>query len=254
MSENKNESEFSGKVVAVTGGSKGIGADIVKKFALSGAKVAFSYSSSESQAKALETELADQGKSVCAFKANHALTQDCVDFVKFVHGKYGNIDILVNNAGVLSYAAIGEDTEELYLKQMDVNVKGVWATTNAAVKLMNDGGRIINMGSIGGERGFVGGASVYVASKFAVQGFTRAWSRDLGSRKITVNCVHAGPINTDMNPDVPANAGAAFFKGITSLGRYGEVGEVTSLVLFLASDKSSYITGTCIRIDGGAIA
>eukprot|EP00475_Leptophrys_vorax_P016407 TRINITY_DN2285_c0_g1_i1.p2 TRINITY_DN2285_c0_g1~~TRINITY_DN2285_c0_g1_i1.p2 ORF type:complete len:253 (-),score=84.14 TRINITY_DN2285_c0_g1_i1:6-764(-) len=252
MSEVK-EAEFNGKVVLVTGGTKGMGAEIVRKFAKAGAKVVFSYSSSETQAKAIEAELSGLGQTATSFKANHAVAQECADFVKFAHDTYGNVDILVNSAGVYGAAAIGQDTEANFDKVMNVNVKGVWATTNAAVKVMNDSGRIINIGSIFSEKGFPD-HGVYNASKFAVKGMTRAWARDLGSRKITVNCIQPGPINTEMNPDSPLNPGADFFKSITILKRYGQTDEVSAAVLFLASEKAAYITGASLNVDGGVLA
>jgi 3-oxoacyl-[acyl-carrier protein] reductase len=249
------KNEFEGKVVLVTGGSRGIGGDIVKKFAQSGAIVAFSYSSSAEKAKALEEEVANAGvgKAV-GVKTDHSVSQESEDLVKQVIDKFGRLDVLVNNAGIALYGAIGEDKEETFDKVFDVNVKGVWATTNAAVKVLPDGGRIINIGSIVGEKVIGPNMGIYAASKFAVQGLTRGWARDLGSRKITVNLIQPGATDTDMNPDVPENPFTGFFKGITPLGRYGKVEDVSAAVMFLASSQSSFITGAVLNVDGGVLA
>lgn len=248
------EGKFSGKVVLVTGGSRGIGAEIVREFAKQGASVAFSYSASAQKAQELEEKIQHAGGVALAIKADAADSKDAAVLIQSVVDKFGKIDILVNNAGVFGVGAIGTESEESFDKIFDINVKGVWAVTNEAAKHISEGGRIINIGSVVGEKALGPGLGVYTASKFAVQGLTRAWSKDLASRKITVNNVQPGPIDTDMNPNSAANPGAEGMINSTSLKRYGKVEEIAPTVLFLASEHASYITGASITIDGGILA
>eukprot|EP00475_Leptophrys_vorax_P042743 TRINITY_DN80587_c0_g1_i1.p1 TRINITY_DN80587_c0_g1~~TRINITY_DN80587_c0_g1_i1.p1 ORF type:complete len:245 (-),score=65.87 TRINITY_DN80587_c0_g1_i1:48-782(-) len=243
-----------GKVILVTGGSRGIGAEIVKQFALAGAHVVFSYAKAEDKAKALEQEVTEQGGQAIGVKADNSNKQECLDLVKYVKDNFGSLDVLVNNAGILVPGMIGDDKEAVFDQLIQVNVKAVWTITNAAVELMGDGGRIINIGSAFGERVISPGFASYAASKFAVQGLTRGWARDLGSRKITVNVVQPGAIDTDMMPDIPQNPGAAAVKLLTPLAKMGTVGDVAPLVLFLASTHASFITGAVLSVDGGLMA
>ena len=137
---------------------------------------------------------------------------------------------------------------------LDVNVSGVWHTTSAAVGLLNDGGRIVNIGSVVGERVPFPNASAYGMTKHAVAGFTKGWARDLAGRGITVNVVEPGPIDTEMNPDVPENPGAEGMRSMVPLGRYGHAWEVAELVAFLASPAAGFVSGAHVTIDGGMIA
>jgi 3-oxoacyl-[acyl-carrier protein] reductase len=168
-----------------------------------------------------------------------------------VADRFGRLDILVNNAGVFVTGQVHDgaiDVAELE-RQFAVNVGGVVAAVRAAAPLMNDGGRIISIGSVLGEASPFPGIGDYSATKAAVIGYTRGWARDLGPKGITVNTVQPGPIDTDMNPDSGEFADAQ--RAATALGRYGKAEEVAAAVAFLASPGAAYITGTTLTVDGG---
>ena len=164
----------------------------------------------------------------------------------------GTLDILVNNAGIAEHGPLGVLSDGAFERQLDVNVRGVWHTMTAAAAVMRDGGRVINIGSFLGERVSAPGASAYGMTKHAVSGLTKGWARDLAARRITVNTVEPGAIETEANPDEGDRA--AMIKGMIPLGRYGQPREVAELVAFLASPAADYITGAQILIDGGMLA
>jgi len=240
---------LSKKVALVTGGSRGIGAAIVRRLAAEGADVAFTYVSSDEKAKALEEELKKTGVRALAIKADSADANAITNAVNKAATELGGLNILINNAGVMA----GADTTDAYDRQYAVNVKGVVAAVNAAVKHLGDGGRIISIGSVLGQRVGFPGITEYSATKFAVAGYTRGWAWDFGSKGITVNNVQPGPIDTDMNPDNGSDFANQMKAGLP-LQRYGKAEEVASAVAFLASPEASFITGTTINVDGGASA
>jgi 3-oxoacyl-[acyl-carrier protein] reductase len=162
---------------------------------------------------------------------------------------FSRLDVLVNNAGVFSGGSIGAIDPDEYTRVMQINVAAVFALTNAAVRVMPPGSRIINISSVLGERAAVAGLSVYNASKFALTGFSRSWAKDLGAQGILVNAVQPGPINTEMNPEDGENA--AMMRGQTALGRFGQPHEVAGVVAFLAGPDATYLTGATINVDGG---
>jgi 3-oxoacyl-[acyl-carrier protein] reductase len=242
--------QLQGKTALVTGGSRGIGAAIVRKLAEAGADVAFTYRKSDETARQLVDELRGLGVRASAYQADAGKPESLPEMVKAVADDFGGLDILVNNAGIPGSGMIGEIEYGKYRHTMTVNVDAVFATTNAAVKVMSDGGRIINIGSILGERASTSGMSTYNASKFALAGLSRSWAKDLGPRGILVNAVQPGPIDTDLNPSDDSEK-ASFMRSMTALGRYGTAEEVATLVVFLAGPDAGNITGATLNVDGG---
>jgi 3-oxoacyl-[acyl-carrier protein] reductase len=240
------------KVALVTGGSRGIGAAIVRRLALEGAHVAFTYSVSAKLAKALVKEIAGPGVKVKAYAADAVAPRSMPGLVANVIKDFGRLDILVNNAGVFCGGNIGDIKIADYERLMRINVDAVFALTNAAVKRMKAGSRIINISSMLGERATSPGMGVYNASKFAVTGFSRSWAKDLGKKGILVNAVQPGPIDTDLNPE--AGESAKHQKARTALGRFGRPEEVAAVVAFLAGPDATYITGATLNVDGGSNA
>ncbi len=238
-----------GQNILVTGGSRGIGAAIVRRVAYDGANVGFTYGRSVTEARDLEKALSDEGVTTRAYPADaaksHALPALIDRFIK----DFSRLDVLVNNAGVFSGGAIGEIDAAEYQRVMQINVEAVFMLTNAAVRVMQPGSRIINISSVLGERAAVAGLSTYNASKFAVTGFSRSWAMDLGARGILVNAVQPGPINTEMNPEDGENADQ--MRRQTALGRFGQPNEVAGMVSFLAGPDATYITGATLNVDGG---
>ena len=240
---------LTGRRALVTGGSRGIGAEIVRRLAADGAAVAFTYNSSPEPAEALAAELTAAGAKVVAIQADSADAAATVTAVEATVSELGGLDILVNNAGVASGAIIEEFPLEEFDRLMNINVRGLFATTQAAVPHLGKGGRIINIGSVNAERVPVPGFTVYALSKAAVAGFTRGLAQELGPRGITVNNVQPGPIATDMNPaDGPL---AEQMTPFLAVGHYGHTRDIASAVAYLASPESGYITGTALNVDGG---
>jgi 3-oxoacyl-[acyl-carrier protein] reductase len=241
-----------GKVALVTGGSRGIGAAIAKRLAADGASVAITYAKDANSASSVIKAIEGAGGKAVAIQAD-ALDPEAVrGAVEKAVAALGKLDVLVNNAGT----AIPKLFEDTTLEEMDyvinLNVRGVFITTQAALKQMNDNGRIIMIGSCVGERNLTPGLAAYSATKGAVKMFAQSLSREVGSRGITVNNVQPGPIDTDLNP--AAGEWATPQKAVTALNRYGHVDEVAALVAFVASAESAYITGANLTVDGGTNA
>ncbi|HEU5047207.1 MAG TPA: 3-oxoacyl-ACP reductase family protein [Rickettsiales bacterium] len=243
---------LSGKTALVTGGSRGIGAAIVRRLARDGAQVAFTYGKSAAEAESLVKELTATGAKAKAYRADAADAKALSALVQNVLKDYSSIDILVNNAGVAEGGLIGEITLEQYNKVFSVNVEAVFALTNEVVPHLKSGSRIVNISSILGERAIMPAFGVYNASKFAVTGFTRSWAKDLGAKGILVNAVQPGPIATDMNPEDSDHADSQ--RAMTALGRYGRPEEIAAAVSFFAGPDASFITGATLNVDGGANA
>jgi len=252
MSKTPVAKTLAGKVALVTGGSRGIGAAIAKALADDGADVAISYSASPDKAKAVVNDLLAKGVRAHAFQADQANTKEVEALVKSVIERFDRLDILVNNAGVFATGQVHDRANNL--AELDrlfaVNVGGVAAAVRTAAPLMHEGGRIISIGSVVGERSPFPGVADYSATKGAVAAYTRGWARDFGPRGITVNNVQPGPIDTDMNPAGNGDFSAAQ-SASTALGRYGKPEEVAAAVAFLASPAAAYITGTTLNVDGG---
>jgi 3-oxoacyl-[acyl-carrier protein] reductase len=240
---------LSKKIALVTGGSRGIGAAIVRRLALEGAQVAFTYSASEKAAKALVKEISGAGAKAKAYRADAAAPKSLTGLIGKILSDFGALHILVNNAGTFLGGRIGEVKLADYERLMRINVDSVFVLTNAAVKAMGAGARIINISSVLGERAAGPDMGVYNASKFAVTGFSRSWAKDLGPKGILVNAVQPGPISTDLNPETGESADVQ--KARTSLGRFGRPEEVAAAVAFLAGPDATYITGATINVDGG---
>ena len=241
--------KLANKIALVTGGSRGIGAAIVKRLAAEGATVAFTYNSSPEKAESLAQEIKANGGKAQAIAANSADAIEVTQAVEQTVAQFGALDILVNNAGIYIGKAFEEHSLQDYEDIMAVNVRAVYAAALAAVKHLLAGGRIITIGSNMAENAVGPAGTLYVTSKAAVHGLTRGLARDLGSKGITVNTVQPGPIDTDMNP---ANSELAdYLRTRMALPEYGTGADVAGLVAFLASDEGKYITGAALTIDGG---
>jgi len=243
-----------GKVALVTGGSRGIGAAIVKRLARDGADVVFSYAASPDRAKQVVGDVEALGRRARAIRADQASSDEVRQLVQQAHAAYGRLDILVNSAGVFVTGKVDDPAADVagFERQLDVNVRGVAAAVRAAAPLLADGGRIVSIGTTGADRIAFAGAADYVASKAAVAAYTRGWARDLGPRDITVNVVQPGAINTEMNPQ--DGTFAETLKGMAALGRYGQPEDIAAAVAFLAGPDAGYITGATLNVDGGQIA
>ena len=246
---------LAGKAAMVSGGSRGIGAAIAKRFAAEGADIVITYVGNPVAAEETVTAIeaaGRRGRAVQANVADPAAARAAVEQAADTLG--GGLDILVHSAGISEFAPIAdtrqEDYVETYRRHAAINVEGVLATTAAAVPLMRDGGRVMLIGSVNAHLMPFLGTAIYGASKAAAAALARGWARDLGARGILVNTIQPGPIATEMNPDDERDI-AKTMKAMTALKRYGRVGEIAALAAFLASDDASYITGATIDIDGG---
>jgi 3-oxoacyl-[acyl-carrier protein] reductase len=245
-------SNLSNKVALITGGSRGIGAAIAKRLAKDGATVAITYSKGADAAASVVKAIESAGGKAIAIQADAANPEAVKGAVEKTVATFGRLDVLVNNAGT----AIPKTFEQTTLEDMDwmidLNFRGTLVATQAALKHMNNGGRIIMIGSCVGERVMTPGLVAYSATKGAVKMFSQALSREVGSRNITVNNIQPGPIDTDLNP--ADGDWATPQKAATALDRYGKVEEVAALVAFVAGPESSYITGANLTVDGGTNA
>lgn len=239
-----------GKVAIVTGGARGIGAAIAKKLGAEGATVVVNYVNSKDAAAKVVEAIKESGAKALAVQANVTKQDDSKRLIDEVVKAYGKIDILVNNAGVSSARPIDQVDIAHYDEIFDVNVKGVVATTIAALPHFNDGGRIINISS-GVAEVTVPGFSIYSATKAALNTLTRIWAQDLGARHITVNGVAPGATATDMLESAMPQEARAHMVSKTALGRLGEPADIADVVAFVASDDARWITGQTIRADGG---
>ena len=241
-----------GKVAFVTGGSRGIGAAIAKRLAADGAKVTITYAKDANAASAVVKVIESAGGEALAIKADASDAKAIESAIDKTVADFGRLDILVNNAGTAIPKPFEETTLEEIDQMMNLNVRGVFVTTQAALKHLKSGGRVISIGSCVGERMMTPGLVAYSATKGAVKMFTQGLAREIGKRGITVNNIQPGPIDTDLNP--AAGDWAAPQTANTSLGRYGHVDEVAALVAFVAGPDASYITGASLTVDGGTNA
>jgi 3-oxoacyl-[acyl-carrier protein] reductase len=244
--------KLDGKIALVTGGSRGIGAAIAKRLAADGAAVAFTYVNNADKASAVAEQIEAMNRQALTIRADNGEPEAVTAAVERTASKFGRIDILVNNAGIFTAGPLDDITVEQLDQTWDVDVRAVFLASQAAARHMPEGGRIITIGSALAERVPTPGMTVYSMCKSALIGLTKGLARDLGANGITVSLLQAGLIDTDMNPaDGPL---ADFMRTIPALGRYGTADEIAGLVAYLASDQSSYVTGTAITIDGGFAA
>jgi 3-oxoacyl-[acyl-carrier protein] reductase len=244
--------KLDGKIALITGGSRGIGAAIAKRLATDGANVAITYSKGADAAASVVKEIERAGRKAIAIQADATDAGAVAAAVEKTVASFGRLDVLVNNAGTATPKSFEETTLEELDRLIDVNVRGTLVATQAALKHMKNGGRIIMIGSSVGERVMVPGLVPYAATKGAVKMFTQALAREIGSRGITVNNVQPGPIDTELNP--VAGDWAVPQKAATALDRYGHVDEIAAMVAFVAGPESSYITGANLTVDGGTNA
>ncbi len=240
---------LAGKIALVIGGSRGIGAAIVRRLALEGAHVALTYISSPDKANETARAAQAQGVKALTIQADSADAGALVAAVEKTVSEFGGIDILVNSAGIFIVGPIDDFRLEDLDRLLAVNVRGAFVATQAAVKHMKAGGRVIIIGSNSADRIPVAGVAAYGMSKAAMVGLVKGLARDLGPRGITINNVQPGPVDTDMNPadgDV-----AKLMLPFIAVARYGTGVEIAALVAWLAGPESAFVTGASLTIDGG---
>lgn len=241
-----------GKVAFVTGGSRGIGEAVALRLAEDGADIALTCQHGVERAASVVDRIKALGRRAWAVSADCADPAAVRDAVDRAAAEFGRLDILVNNAGVGVLGPVEDLSQADVDRVLNVNVRAPFIASQAALRHMTEGGRIINIGSCMAERVAFPGGSLYATSKTALTGLTKALARELGPRGITANLIHPGPIETDMNPsDGP---GAETQQGFTALGRYGQPSDVAATVAHLAGAGGRYITGAAIAVDGGFAA
>jgi 3-oxoacyl-[acyl-carrier protein] reductase len=240
---------LTGKAALVTGGSKGIGAGVVRRLAADGASVALTYSSSEEKALQLVREIESAGGKALSLKADSASAEELRAAVVQTTEAFGPLDIFVSNAGILAVGTIDRFSLEDFDRMVAINVRAAFVGIQAAVQEMKDGGRIVLIGSNTAIRTALPGGSVYSMTKAALSGLVRGAAIDLAPRAITVNNVQPGPTATDMG-----SPHAELVKPLIPLKRMGDVSEVAGFVAYLASEEAGFITGASLTIDGGYVA
>jgi 3-oxoacyl-[acyl-carrier protein] reductase len=243
------EKSFAGKVALVTGGSKGIGAGIVRRLASDGASVAFTFSRSEEKALKLVYEVESAGGKALAMKADSASAEELRAAVTKTAEIFGPLDIFVSNAGILTMGTVDTYSLEDFDRMVAINVRAAFIGIQAAAQEMKNSGRIVLIGSNTAIRTAFPGGSIYSMTKAALTGLVRGAAIDLAPRAITVNNVQPGPTATDMSA-----AHADMVKMLIPLKRIGDVSEIASLVSYLASEEAGFITGASLTIDGGYVA
>ena len=244
--------KLEGKVALVTGGSRGIGAAIAKRLAADGAAVAITYTKGAEAAASVVEAIKSAGGKAIAVQADATAPDQVKPAIDKTVVALGRLDVFVNNAGTAIPKKFEDTTLEELDRVIDINLRGAFVATQAALKHMNEGGRISLIGSCVGERRMTPGLVAYAATKGAIKMFAQGLAREVGDRGITVNNIQPGPIDTDLNP--ASGDWAAPQKALTALNRYGSVDDVASLVAFVASPDAAYITGASLPVDGGTNA
>jgi 3-oxoacyl-[acyl-carrier protein] reductase len=244
--------KLAGKNALITGASRGIGRAIALALAKEGAAVAINYRSSASEAEQVVNEIVEMGGRAVALPADVAVYDDAQTLIKSTIEALGSLNILVNNAGTTRDKLLMQMKEDEWDTVVNTNLKGVYNCCKAAVRPMlraRAGGRIINISSVSGLTGQVGQTN-YSASKAGIIGFSNALAKELGSRQVTVNTIAPGYVPTELSGTLSDEYKDAFLQ-MTPLGRFGSPEDIAAAVAFLASDDASYITGVCLRVDGG---
>jgi 3-oxoacyl-[acyl-carrier protein] reductase len=246
-------SKLTGKVAIVTGASKGIGAGIAKALAAAGASVVVNYASSKAGADTVVDEIAKAGGKAVAVRGDVSKAADAQAIVDAAIQHYGRLDVLVNNSGVYDFAPIESITEEQYDKQFNINVRGLLLVTQAAVKHLGEGASIINVGSLVSRRA-PAGTVIYTATKGAVDAITAVLSQELGPRKIRVNSLNPGLVETEGTHTAGAIGGdfEQYALANTPLGRIGQPKDIASIAVFLASEDSYWLSGERLYASGGS--
>ena len=244
--------KLEGKTALVTGGSRGIGAAIARRLAVDGAKVIITYAKAADAATSVVKTIERIGGQAIAIQADAVAADAIKAAIETAVNTFGRLDIFVNNAGTAIPKKFEETTLEELDHVIDINIRGAFIATQAALNHMNDGGRIIMIGSCVGERMMTPGLVPYAATKGAIKMFAQGLAREVGGRGITVNNIQPGPIDTELNP--AAGDWAVPQKAVTAVDRYASVDEVAALVAFVAGPESSYITGANLTVDGGTNA
>ncbi len=241
-----------GNVALITGGSRGIGAAVALRLAEEGADLVLTYENNAERAGEVVEQIKARGRRALAVQADSAVPEALTAAVDEAAATFGRLDILVNNAGVFLVGPLEDLGSAEIDRTLAVNVRAPFAASQAAVRHMDQGGRIISIGSNVAERAVFPGLALYAMSKTALVGMTKGLARELGPRGVTVNLVHPGPTDTDANPADGPNA--EMIAGFTAVGRYAEAAEIAATVAHLASAEGAYITGASIHVDGGFTA
>jgi 3-oxoacyl-[acyl-carrier protein] reductase len=246
--------DFKGKVVLITGGSRGIGAETALLFAKLGADIAISFLSNQKQADTIKSRITKMGRRCLAIKADMSSRADCFELVDTTVKNLGRIDILVNNAGIWTEAVIENMSDDILDRTIDVNIKGCFYTTSAAAPYMKQqkSGNIIFISSTAGQRGEAG-HSHYAASKGALISLTKSLAPELAAFNIRVNCVAPGWVDTDMSREALESDMGPRYLSLIPLGRAGSARELAGPIVFMASEWAGFITGEILNVNGGAV-
>jgi 3-oxoacyl-[acyl-carrier protein] reductase len=242
--------KLKGKVIIITGSSRGIGLTIAKTLAKNGAKVVVNFSGSEATAKLVVNEILQSGGQAIAIQADVSKAKDVKRLFQKTIEKFEKIDVLINNAGIAIYKLIKDTTDEDFDRIFDINVKGVFNTMREASTLLADNGRIINLSS-SVTRLMLPTYGTYSATKSAVEQLTKVFSKEVGAKGITVNSISPGPVNTELFKQGKNEEVIKRLASMSSFNRIGEPEDIAKIVLFLVDDDSKWITGQNIGVNGG---